>query len=34
MWSHAQVDEPVEGDFFVDPVESLIGKYGIILESL
>ena len=30
VWSHAKVNDLVEGIFFVDPVESLIGKYGLI----
>ena len=31
MWSRAKVDDRVEGDFFVDPVESLMGQYGLVL---
>ena len=31
VWSLAKVDDLVKGDFFVDPVESLIDKYGLVL---
>ena len=31
VWSRAKVDDRVEGDFFVDPVESLMGQYGLVL---